>query len=194
MRTMLNGFLLLCLAFTLGAAAAADELVTNGSFETGDFSGWTVSGYNEGAGITNDPMLVHGGSYAAWFRTMNDSQQVDLSQTLPTISGSYDLVFWLKWVDFPPDQFAAYWNGTLVAEIGLRQSFPYERLEIPNLPASGPSVLEFTFSSNVDNDYWSTWYLDDVSVTGPGVPEPGTLMLLGSGMAGLGGVIRRRIS
>jgi hypothetical protein len=194
MRAILNTFLILCLGLMLGATAAADELVTNGGFETGDFSGWNVSGYNEGSGITNDPMLVHSGSYAAWFRTMNDSQQVDLSQTLPTTSGTYDLVFWLKWVDFPPDQFAAYWNGTLVAEIGLRQSFPYQRLEIPNLPASGPSVLEFTFSSNVDNDQWSTWYLDDVSVTGASAPEPGTLMLLGTGVVGLAGVVRRRIS
>lgn len=186
-----NGLFILCVSLMLGSTAFADELVTNGSFETGDFSGWTVSGYDAGSGITNDPTLVHGGSYAAWFRTTNDSEQVNLSQMLPTISSTYDLVFWLKWVDYPPDEFNAYWNGTLVAHVGLAQSFPYIRVEVPNLPASGPSDLEFTFSSNFNNDYWSTWYLDDVSVTGPSVPEPSTLVLLGSGWSLLVVLARR---
>jgi len=193
MRALVNTFLILCLASMLGTIAAADELVTNGGFENGDFSGWTIGGYDAGSGITNDPTLVHGGSYAAWFRTTNDSEQVHLFQTLPTITGTYDLVFWLKWVDYPPDEFNAYWNGTLVAHVGLAQSFPYLRVEVPNLEASGPAALELTFSSNLNNDYWSTWYLDDVSVTGPSVPEPGSLVLLGSGVVALAGAARRRL-
>ena len=51
------------------------------------------------------------------------------------------------------------------------------------------NVLTFTFRN--DPNYW---FLDNVSVTTGGIttPEPGTLVLFGSGIIGIAGVIRRK--
>jgi len=183
--------LLLALALIASNSARADELVQNGGFESGDFTGWNVSGDVNGAAISD---IAHSGNWAATFQT-DIFGSVTLSQTLPTAGSATapavnDLVFWLKWVDFPPDYALVRWNGTPIFYLGNRQSFPYQRVEIPDLQSFGPAELSFEFSSNQD----STWFLDDISVTGPGVPEPGTLMLLGSGVVGLAGMLRRRLS
>jgi hypothetical protein len=57
--------------------------------------------------------------------------------------------------------------------------------------ASGPTSLQFTSTS--DSPYGPA--LDNVSVNEvtSQVPEPGSLMLLGSGLASLAGLVRRKL-
>jgi hypothetical protein len=50
---------------------------------------------------------------------------------------------------------------------------------------------QLTFGFKV-GDSQSYFGLDDISLTSQ-TPEPGTLMLLGSGVLGLGGLLRRRL-
>ncbi|HMO51368.1 MAG TPA: PKD domain-containing protein [Kiritimatiellia bacterium] len=77
-------YLLFLLIFLPSFATA--NLLTNGDFEAGHFSGWSVSG------ATVASSNVYAGAYAARF-TGNAS----INQTFTTVSGrSYKVVFWLR--------------------------------------------------------------------------------------------------
>jgi len=69
-------------------------------------------------------------------------------------------------------------------------AFGYTEFTLP-FTASGPTEIEFLFQDNV-----GFLYFDDVSVVpaAAGTPEPGTLILLGTSLLGLGGMVRRRFS
>ena len=63
---------------SLFSPAVAQELIVNGGFETGDFTGWS----NPGAGVVNDNAAPHSGLRNARFPTAT------LSQTFATVPGS----------------------------------------------------------------------------------------------------------
>jgi len=78
-------------AFSVAYPAKAN-LITNGGFETGDFSGWTVSGRdNEVEGRV--PFIPpHSGNFQAQFGIGNNS----ITQNVATTPGSsYVVDFWL---------------------------------------------------------------------------------------------------
>jgi len=91
--------------------AMAQNLLVNGGFETGDFSGWTVGG-TAPFGIATDgrPVLgtfyadsqvnVRGGTYAAWANTQsgaNLSTKLELSQKLTLEPNTrYAVGFWFS--------------------------------------------------------------------------------------------------
>ncbi len=99
-----------CVPALVGAAHAT--IVTNGSFETGDLSGWTITGggaypvaviVTDGATgsafgeaippdplLTGDPTLL-GGTYGAYF--VDDIAHQTLSQTISLSVGSYEIGF-----------------------------------------------------------------------------------------------------
>src|SRR5690349_12408753 len=105
MRT-LSFRLALAVILVLTAAHAKADLVTNGGFETGSFSGWTVAstsctgvGTNIGTGnpgclnaILSDPG-PHSGNYAAY---LGSGAPDTLTQNLSTTAGAtYNVSFWL---------------------------------------------------------------------------------------------------
>jgi hypothetical protein len=59
-----------------------------------------------------------------------------------------------------------------------------------NLPA-GSYWLRF---GEADNQFFFNQGVDNVALTTSSTPEPGTFMLFGSAMIGLGGVLRRKIN
>jgi hypothetical protein len=102
MTKPLRILLTLCLAiFGTGVLAHAGNspLVTNGSFETGDFTGWTVSGDTTFTGVCDVSTCPGGfapedGTYAAYFGPVGDT--ATLSQTIATTPGDqYSLSFYL---------------------------------------------------------------------------------------------------
>src|SRR3954467_1569574 len=92
----------LCVAALLciPAFAANANLVVNGGFETGTFSGWTLVDTSGLSNVGSDPAFAHSGTYHANLGTApvppGPSNIGSLSQNLGTAPGSlYSLSFWL---------------------------------------------------------------------------------------------------
>lgn len=173
-----------------GTVAEAN-LVSNGGFETGDLSGWTVTPATSGSLVGVDDFVPRSGVYGAYFAAverMDDS----ISQTIATVPGSsYIFEFWLSNDDTLEDNdFHAFWNGVSVLDLVNAAEFPDARYAFP-VSASGTSTTIGFSGANT----WGFYNLDDVQVLevagAEPVPEPSTLLLLGAGLAGAGLAGRR---
>src|ERR1039458_10110967 len=175
----------------IGAPTAfATNLVTNGSFETGDFTGWTV---NAGLlDVETGPFYVYSGAQdGAFYSIMGDvGSDGTLSQTFSDTAGQhYTFSFWFASVGDQGSDFSAYWDG----------GAPLLSLTNPNTGAAwseysysvtgtGSDTIQFNF-----RDDPAYMVLDNVSVSPvTTTPEPSSLLLLGSGLLTVGGVIRRK--
>ena len=184
MRTTLTSVAVL-LFLACGAAHAG--LIVNGGFETGNFTGWTVTGagFNCGSpsGISNN--TPHSGTYSACFG--NPSALTFISQALATTPGQqYAVTFWYAQQpsnQTPSNEVRVSWDGLIVADVS---NVPVRTWTYAGFyaTASGTSTqLQFGFENGPG------WFsLDDVQVDA--VPEPGAVILCGLGL-GLLGLLRR---
>jgi hypothetical protein len=188
---LLSGAALAAVFFFTPTKAQAG-LVTNGSFETGDFTGWTTGGNFEDTAVVSGAFYDYSGAEDGTFYAVLGAVGSDgtLSQTLSTTLGvGYTFSFWINAVGDNPSDFSADWNGTPV----YSQSDPntgnvWTQLSF-NVTGTGSDTIEFDFRD--DPAYMA---LDNVSVSSAsGVPEPGTLPLVLTGSLAMAGVIRRKL-
>ncbi len=154
--------------------AKPDNLVVNPGFETGDFTGWTLSGTdvpdNSGSFYGVDTLDPNSGAYAAYFGPVGGI--LNLAQTFPTTPGtSYNVSFWL---DQSPDTPAPYLNSFAISFAGATlfsaadaSASSYAQYSFSGIAASNSADLVFAFRN--DTGFFS---LDDVSVATTPVPEP----------------------
>jgi hypothetical protein len=156
------------------AGYATAGIVSNGGFETGDFTGWMLSGNTDFVGVTTG--IAHTGDFAAFFGP--DQSLGFLSQTLATTVGTtYELNFFLASDGQTPSDFLVTFGGTTFEQVDL-PAFPYVSESFTVAATGSSTLLQFGFRD--DNGFLN---LDDVSVSA--VPEPGSLPLSCFGAVGI---------
>jgi hypothetical protein len=174
MRKKIPTWLFLVVALLWQASdGRAQNIVTNGGFETGNFFGWSTN-VDDDSGQIIGP-AAHSGSFGADFSETifeGDSGSVDeMTQTLSTQAGaSYILSFWADGVQ--RSSMGANWNGESLLTNSIFY-YPYFSALTPGwtnfqfvVQATGSStVLRFDFKCDPGQPgFTSLTYLDDVGV------------------------------
>jgi PEP-CTERM motif len=181
------------LTFATGSFASTAQ-VLNGGFETGDFTDWTQFGdisFNGVCDASNCPGIApFDGTYSAFFGPVGDTGGI--YQDINTVAGQmYTISFYLALPDGgTPNFFSVQFGNGIISFNNFPGNFSWGLFEFTDIATSSTTRLTFTFRE--DPAYW---LLDDVNVTTGGggtTPEPGTLIMFGTGILGIAGVARRK--
>lgn len=176
------------LTFVATNAIAGPNLIVNGGFETGDFTGWTPNAVSFPMYPVTSP--VEEGNYAVQIAgySIENFPALGGPATLTQVvtdapSQSYELSFWIYQQNMGPITFFdVTWDGSTVVSMSYPASdsgdIPYVNFTV-NVLGTGSDTLQFISA----NDPGYT-YLDNVSLTA--VPEPSTWAMMILGFAGLG--------
>jgi hypothetical protein len=204
-------FILLPLLAVFAAQAGATNLIQNGDFHTGDFTDWTLgltpngSAGPWGPGVEGCEGHMDQLCWDGRVATLVDNGQyagATMSQTFTSGAGPATLsMFYEVQMLFDGAEggdFRLLLDGNIVAQYDTGELSPWQFVEgtlaaNANLTA-GQHTLEIDVLNNQQwGDYTSPIELvGGIDVEGP-VPEPGSLVLMGSGALGLVGVLRRKI-
>ena len=169
------------------------SLIQNGDFETGDFSGWTLSGNSSYLSVSTLSSYVHSPTHGARMRPSGSLGY--LGQTLATEAGRlYLLSFWLdNPLNRTPNEFLVTWDGNTLYDRANMGAVSWTNLQFMVTATGASTLLQFGFR----NDR-SSFGFDDVSVVplqclltvvaGNGSAYPGTVL------AGRGTVVNESVT
>jgi hypothetical protein len=170
------------------AQAAVVNLINNGDFETGDFTGWTQFGNTTFNGVACSPGFGAGSPCASFFGPIGSAGGISQTLTGLDVGGEYILSFQLQNSADVPSFFAVtFGTTTIYSETNPPASGPvgaYKGFNFNMQATAATQTLSFTF-----RDDPGFFILDKVAVT---VPEPTTLALVAAALAGLGFARRER--
>lgn len=196
------------LAASSVAFAAPVELVTNGGFETGDFTGWNPTGGGIQSISTDNPSS---GSFSAFLSNDNPSanliQGLNLGQGLltggETVTLSFDYrgtssaggVLFAELITLPAAGPAPLvLNGPLFPDADPNTWLSFNETFAIGPDATGGVLLQFNAPCGADANCVSDYYIDNVSLVADvaAVPVPAAVWLFASGLIGLIGVARKQ--
>ena len=173
-------------ALLAASPALAADLVSNGGFETGNLTSWTLSGNTGFSSVQSFAAFT--GSFG--YRNGAVGSFGVLSQTVATVSGAtYAYSFALRNNGGPDNAFEASLGGTAFGP-SFTNSGPFGYTVFSGTVVAPTSNALLSFSFRQDPNFWN---FDNASLISA-VPEPATwgLMILGFGMVGAS--VRRRRS
>ncbi len=210
-------FVLVALLAVFAAQAGATQLLVNGNFGDGTFNGWTIGTTSNGTWGGGYPVIagwpLGGGLNSAEgevgevnFDGEDTKQGGTLSQVFTSGAGAATLSFdWVAMGDpyhnnDDGGDFRLVLDGSTLADfdvgfINIDQIISGTLSANVNLSA-GSHTFEIDVLRGSPEIYGVTpyQYVTNAVADGPGVPEPGSLILMGSGVLGLAGVLRRKIN
>src|SRR4051794_8648117 len=92
-------------AFGMTQQASAD-LVVNGGFESGDFTGWALSGNTGSTDVSNVPFYVHSDHWGAELGPIGSDGFLMQQNLATTIGDTYQVSFWLHSDGSVPNDFS----------------------------------------------------------------------------------------
>lgn len=140
-------------------ALADDPLLVNGGFETGDFSGWNLSGNSSFDTVGRDVLYTHSGLYGAELGSIGALGF--LGQTISTTPGNaYLLSLWLDSPDGAgPNEFQLNWGGSNILDYTNMPGFGWTNVVVELTATTATTTLALGFRDDA-----SFLGLDDVSL------------------------------